>query len=312
MKYFFVIKAPPFEAEEDLLDTTNSPIFTKVVNFSLFPKMRLFSRLSCLAFAGAIPSFAASSTQSSSASASTATSGCALTSADTTLLEYAYAISDFATKFYAAVPVNSSLASAISNVTSTTQALANLQGLEISNNLTLEAIRELGSQAPGFSAPDCTFTYPSVSSVFSFARWAYQLENTLTGAFVGAAGYTKSPEVAFLLARLAAEHSAHATWVGSRVNSTIFPPNANALVAAYTPEQVLNQTSNATGSLGMYIGDCVSAPAAPCGTLVIGPLEANLTSSSSIPSSTGAVSSTPFSSGSSSTASASSSASSST
>jgi hypothetical protein len=108
---------------------------------------------------------------------------------------------------------------------------------------------------------------------------------------VGAAGYTQSPEVAFLLARLAAQHAAHATWFGSRVNSTMFTPNATSLVSAYGPDEVLQKT-NTTGSLGIYLGDCVTAPKEPCpGTLKIGPLEANITSGSAA---SGAILSTPL------------------
>lgn len=258
-----------------------------------------FSGLSTLSLAGAILSLVAPTTQAS----------CALTNNDTSVLEYAYAISGFVNNFYASVPVNGSLASAISNSTGVAQAVANLNGLKKSNNLSLEAVSELGSRAPGFTAPDCTFTYPSVGSVSAFARWAYQLENTVSGAFIGAAGFTQSPEVAFLLARLAAQHTAHAIWVGSRVNSTLFMTNASSLVSAYTPEQVLSK-SNATGSLGSYIGDCVSAPAEPCsGTLKIGPLEANLTSSGAVSSGASSMTSTPMTGGTSSTAASSSAAS---
>lgn len=220
---------------------------------------------------------------------SAANSSCALTSGDTSLLEYTWALSNFLSSFYASVPVNSSLASSISNSTSASTALANLKGIEASNNLTVEAVRELSSKAPGFRKPQCQYTYPSVNSVSSFAKYAYQFESTLCGAFIGAAGYTQSPEVAFLLARLAAEHSAHSTWIGSRVNSTMFS-NATSLVSAFTPAQVL-RSSNSTGSLGLYLHDCVQAPKEPCGKLKIGPLEANLTSSSA---GAGGASSTPL------------------
>lgn len=206
------------------------------------------------------------------------------------MLEYTYALSEFIRNFYASVPTNGTLASTLSNSTSASNALANLRGIEKSNNLSVEAVRELGFKAPGFQAPKCTFTYPNVTSVSSFAQKAYKLEDTISGAMIGAAGYTQSPEVAFLLARLAAEHAAHATWIGSRVNSTMFTPNATSLVSAYGPDQVLQKT-NSTGSLGMYLGDCVTAPKQPCpGTLQIGPLEANITSGSA----SGAMSSTPL------------------
>lgn len=211
-------------------------------------------------------------------SAASGSSNCSLTSSDTDVLEYTWALSNFLNTFYQSIEFNQSVASMVSNSTSSSKALANLEGIVHANNLTAEAVRELSSKAPGFEKPTCEYTYPAISDIHSFVKYAYQFESTLCGAFIGAAGYTKSPEVSFLLARLAAEHSSHATWVGSRLNSSMFQANATSLVAAYAPSQVL-KTGNQTGSLGTYLHDCVSAPKNPCGMLKIGPLEANLTSS---------------------------------
>ncbi|CAI7623739.1 unnamed protein product [Penicillium pancosmium] len=246
-------------------------------------KMRFGSQIAWLFVAGGALSSAASS------------SSCSLTSSDTDVLEYTWALSNFLNSFYQTVQLNQSVASLVTNSTSGSKALANLEGIVHADNLTAEAVREVGSQAPDFKEPSCQYTFPPVSSIQSFVKWAYQFESTLSGAFIGAAGYTQSPEVAFLLARLAAEHSAHATWIGSRVNSSMFQANATSLVPAYAPSQVLLKT-NETGSLGTYLGDCVSAPQNPCGALQIGPLEANITSSSAAGSSSSSVagSSTPL------------------
>lgn len=234
--------------------------------------MRVGSHIAWLFVAGGALSSAASS------------SNCSLTSSDTGVLEYTWALSSFLNSFYQTVQLNSSVASLVSNSTSSSKALANLEGIVHANNLTTEAVRELSSQAPDFTEPSCQFTFPSVGSIQAFVKYVYQFESTLSGAFIGAAGYTTSPEVAFLLARLAAEHSAHATWIGSRVNSSMFQANATSLVPAYAPSQVLLK-GNDTGSLGAYLGGCASAPSNPCGTLEIGPLEANITSSSAAGSS---------------------------
>ncbi|KAJ5646267.1 hypothetical protein N7490_002639 [Penicillium lividum] len=236
-----------------------------------------------LATAGALTSAqsGSSSTATSSsaaASSSSATAGCALTSADSSVLQYTFALSKFLNDFYGSVAINSSVASQVSNSSSESNVLANLQGIANANNLTIEAISEVASKISGFSEPSCSYTFPSVTSIQTLVKFAYQFESTLAGAFIGAAGYTKSPEVAFLLARLAAEHASQATYIGARVNSTMFLANSNSLIAAYLPSTVLS-TSNSTGSLGSYLGGCVSAPSNPCGTLKIGPLEANLTSS---------------------------------
>ncbi|KAJ5195500.1 uncharacterized protein N7498_008938 [Penicillium cinerascens] len=216
--------------------------------------------------------------QSSSSSASSSSTSCALTSGDTQVLQYTWALSKFLNNFYSSVALNSSVASQVSNSTSASKVLANLQGIEHADNLTVEAVRELSSKAPNFKEPSCSYTYPSISNIHSFVQYAYQFESTLCGAFIGAAGYTKSPEVSFLLARLAAEHSSHAIYISSRLNSSMFMANSSSLIPAYAPTQVL-MTGNVTGSLGSYLGGCVSAPSNPCGALKIGPLEANITSS---------------------------------
>ncbi|KAJ6113826.1 hypothetical protein N7523_007143 [Penicillium sp. IBT 18751x] len=257
--------------------------------------MRFGSQLTWLLVAGGALTSAQSSSSSAASSSSTA---CALTSSDTQVLEYTYALSKFLNSFYASTALNSSVAAQVSNSTSASKVLSNLQGIQHLDNLTVEAVRELGSKAPGFSAPSCSYTYPTVNNITAFVHYAYQFEYTLAGAFIGAAGYTTSPEVAFLLARLAAEHSAHSTYIGSRLNSTMFQSSSDSLVSAYSPTQVL-MTGNSTGSLGSYLGGCVSAPSSPCGALKIGPLEANITSSA------GASSSTPLQSSASSTSSAS-------
>lgn len=73
------------------------------------------------------------------------------------------------------------------------------------------------------------------------------------------------------------------------MNSSMFQANSTSLVAAYAPNQVLLE-GNQTGRLGTYLDNCVSAPENPRGTLTIGPLEANFTSSAA-----GETSSTPAS-----------------
>ncbi|KAJ5809048.1 uncharacterized protein N7503_001266 [Penicillium pulvis] len=240
---------------------------------------------------------------------SAANSSCAPSSGDATVLEFAWGISDFLSGFY-----NNTVNSTFSPTSSNASIVAFQQvllGVEKDNQLGIQAIEKVGAKAPGFTAPQCSYTYPTISSPSIWALWSYRFETTITGAFIGLAGYTQSPEVSFLLARLAAEHSAHATLIGLRVNSTLFASNVTSLVSAYGPNQVLS-SSNSTGSLGQYLGGCLQAPTSPCGTEQIGPLVATITPSGS-GSSSALASSTPLSSsGSSSTATSSSTASSST
>lgn len=213
---------------------------------------------------------------------SAANSSCAPSSSDAKVLQFAWGLSDFIGGYY-----NSTVNSTFSGSTNATIMAYQkmLYGFEKENTLGSQAIEEVAGEAPGFSQPECSYMYPQVNTTQAWAQWAYRFESTVTGAFIGLAGYTQSPEVSFLLARLAASHSGHATLIGSRVNSTLFAQNATALVSAYGPAQVLS-SRNQTGSLGQYLGDCLSAPSSPCGALDIGPLAAT-------PSSSGVASSTP-------------------
>ncbi|KAJ5825164.1 hypothetical protein N7474_002302 [Penicillium riverlandense] len=225
------------------------------------------------------PTKATSATSSPGASPSPgALTSCSLASGDTQVLQFSWALSEFISEFYASMPVNENVASQLQNSSSASKALSNLQGLEKQNNLSIEAIQQLSSKAPNFKQPKCSFTIPKADSIPAFATFAYQFESTVSGGFIGLAGYTQSPEVSFLLARLAAEHSAHATWIGSRVNSSMFSPSSNSLVDAYSPTQIL-QSKNQTGSLGQYLNGCVTAPKSPCGSIQIGPLDATVTAS---------------------------------
>lgn len=209
------------------------------------------------------------------ATASAASSGCAPTSSDAKVLEFAWGLSDFIGGYY-----NSTVNSTFSSTSNATIAAYKklLYGVEKENTLGSEAIEKVGNKTSGFSQPQCQFKYPKVNTTQAWAFYAYQFESTVTGAFIGLAGFTQSPEVSFLLARLAASHSSHATLIGSKVNSTLFAQNATSLISAYGQAQIL-YTRNQTGSLGQYLGDCLTAPTSPCGPLRIGPLDATPTSS---------------------------------
>lgn len=211
----------------------------------------------------------------SAVTASAANSNCAPTSSDASVLEFAWGLSDFIGGYY-----NSTVNSTFSSNSNATIAAYKkvLWGVEKENTLGSEAIELLSKKVTEFSEPDCQFNYPKVNTTQAWAWYAYHFEATVTGAFIGLAGYTQSPEVSFLMARLAASHSAHATLIGNKVNSTLFAQNATSLVGAYSPAQILS-TRNQTGSLGLYLGECLTAPSSPCGSLRIGPLAATPTSS---------------------------------
>ncbi len=124
--------------------------------------------------------------------------------------------------------------------------------------------------------PMCHYSYPPVTDAQSHLMNAYVIEATLCGAFIGLADYVQSPQAAFLMARLAAEHGIHASYIGSHMQPVIFPTNSTMLTPAFTPEMV-SMTGMGVGFLGAYLNNCVMPPAAPCGgNLSIGMLGATL------------------------------------
>jgi hypothetical protein len=209
------------------------------------------------------------------AASSAQNASCSPSDSDAGVLEFAWGLTNFIGGYY-----NSTVDSVFpSNGNATVAGYKRiLQGLSKQNTLAVEAVEKVSAKVSSFQQPQCSFTYPQVNTTSAWAFYAYRFESTVTGALISLAGYTQSPEVSFLMARLAAESNGHATLIGSRVNSTLFANNATSLVAAYGPNQVLS-TRNATGSLGQYFGGCLTAPSSPCGNLQIGPLAATPSSS---------------------------------
>ena len=72
--------------------------------------------------------------------------------------------------------------------------------------LGMQGLQELASAA-GASMPSFSYTFPPVTDAKSHLVNAYNLEATMCGAFVGLADDVQNPEAAFLMARLATEHS---------------------------------------------------------------------------------------------------------
>lgn len=104
------------------------------------------------------------------------------------------------------------------------------------------------------------------------------------------------------MARLAAEHGIHASYLGSYVNPVPYSSDSMSLTPAFTPEFVLTPGSGQAvranvGHLGAYIPQgCLAVPEAPCGVNVhIGNLTAtlskmaNATATASMPSYSGPV-----------------------
>lgn len=86
-----------------------------------------------------------------------------------------------------------------------TNFLANTMGLAVQAKLGVQGLQQAASDAGG-SMPSCHYNYPVVTDAKSHLMNAYNLEATMCGAFIGLADYVQSPQAAFLMARLAAEH----------------------------------------------------------------------------------------------------------
>ncbi|KAE8167802.1 hypothetical protein BDV40DRAFT_295428 [Aspergillus tamarii] len=240
--------------------------------------MRIFSALSSLLLAGA---------------ALAQSSDCAPKSGDVQTIQFAWALQYLSERFWSSQSLNQTFLNNATNASSANYE-PNFKGITRENRLGVRAVQQLGRGLSNFTAPRCNFTIPQAQDANSFLKNALQIEQTVAGGLIGLAAYTQSPEVSFLLARLAAQHSAQAAYLGSEQNSTFFPSNSTSLIPAYTPDQIL-KTGNQTGQLGTYFSQCVTAPSGPCGQQVnIGPLVATLnststgggSSSSAIPSST--------------------------
>ncbi|KAJ0415060.1 hypothetical protein BJY00DRAFT_268132 [Aspergillus carlsbadensis] len=220
--------------------------------------MRVFKFLSGLLLAGA-------------AVAQNSTGSCKASSSDTEVVRYAWALQSLLERYYGSQPFNQTFLSDATNST-TAEYYQNLQGIQRQNRLGLRAVQLVGAKTGNFSRPTCNFTFPNATSGEDYVKNALNLETNVASAFIGATGYTQSPEVSFLLARLAAQHTADATWLATQQKGLIFPTNASSLVPAYNPSYVLG-SGNQTGRLGQYLRGCVSAPSPPCGEIFfIGPL----------------------------------------
>lgn len=241
--------------------------------------MRFLSILSSLLLVGTTTTWAQSSSSSSWSSSPSmgASSSCSPSSSDTNVVEFAWYLQFFIDRFYASVPLNRTILTGLPNASSVDYS-DNIRGIQQKNRLGVRAVQQVGTKVPGFETPKCNYTIPKAMDSKSYLKKAASLEADLCGAFIGLSGYTQKPEISFLLTRLAAEHAAHASWLGSHGMPVFFQPNSTSLIPAYSPDYVLKSGSK-PGMLGQYLHSCGHRPSGPCGkALTIGSLTANLTS----------------------------------
>ncbi|PLB37971.1 uncharacterized protein BDW47DRAFT_106168 [Aspergillus candidus] len=219
--------------------------------------MRIFSFLSSALLVGA-------------AAAQGSPDTCAPKPSDTEVVKFSWALEYLLERFYYQQPLNQTFLQSADN-SSHANYLPNFQGIQRQSRLGLLATKQIGAKIPDFEPPKCNFTFPTAKDGESWVKSAMQMESSVSGAFIGLSAYTQSPEVSFLLARLAAEHTSHAYYIATNQNATVFQANSTTLIPAYTPDWVL-QSGSQPGKLGQYLHSCVSAPISPCGNFTVGPL----------------------------------------
>ncbi|KAL2861245.1 uncharacterized protein BJX67DRAFT_312246 [Aspergillus lucknowensis] len=226
--------------------------------------MRVFLFLSGFLFAGA---------------ALAQNTDCSPKSSDSEVVRYAWALQSLLEKYYSGQPLNQTFLSDATN-SSRAEYYQNFQGIQRQTRLGVRAVQQIETKT-STSNPSCNFTFPNATSGEEYVQNALRLEASVASALIGATGYTQSPEVSFLLARLASGHTAAATWLATQQTGIVFPSNSSSLVPAYNPSYVLS-SGNKFGKLGQYLNGCVSAPADPCGQVFfIGPLVGSVGNQSS-------------------------------
>lgn len=204
---------------------------------------------------------------------------CPPISNDMTAIKFGYSIQNLLDSYYNSVPVNETFFSSLPNNTMAgADLLGNFMGLQQQAHLGVSAIQKLAFKAPmNTTMPMCKYNLPTPMTAKRHLMTAYQLEATLCGAFIALTDYVDSPQVAFLMARLSAEHGAHATYIGSHMKTQIYMANSTSLLPAFSPQHVM-QSGMAVGKLGQYMNNCTAIPSLPCGeSLQIGGLGSNIT-----------------------------------
>lgn len=124
-----------------------------------------------------------------------------------------------------------------------------------------------------------------LSSVSTTTIFPHYTRTTNTAS--GLADYVQQPTSAFLMARVAAEHGIHGSFLRSLMDPVPYSQNSTMLTPAFTPMQALQRgsgeaTRNNVGNLGAFIpSSCAPVPKAPCGgDVTIGMINAKLSGSS--------------------------------
>lgn len=214
----------------------------------------------------------------------------ALSQTDAPSIMYGYKLQALLEQYYNSVPLNATFFSdlphadmmASNGKTLAENTVTNVEGLMKQAMLGGDATKMLGKML-GLSPGQCDFHMPTPENGMAHLKNIFFLEATMCGAFIGLTDYVQAPEVAFLTARLSAEHGIHASAIRAMMQAVGFMPNSTMLTPAFTPEMIISEGDGKTvGQLGMWLNGCAKAPDAPCGgSVTIGPLISTLSGTSS-------------------------------
>lgn len=209
---------------------------------------------------------------------------------DIPALKFGYKVQALLESYYNMIPVNATFFKGLpmadqkgmNGDTMAENTVANVMGLTKQAELGAKAIVESVKSITGdgdMMPPKCNYNFPPTPDGMTHLKHAYFLEASMCGAFIGLADYVQSPEAAFLMARLAAEHGIHASALRGQMQDVGFHDNSTSLTPAFTPETVMMKSDDAeVGKLGKWLNGCTGSIYAPCrGKLMIGDLGAKLT-----------------------------------
>ncbi|KAL3489602.1 hypothetical protein BJX62DRAFT_239002 [Aspergillus germanicus] len=200
---------------------------------------------------------------SASSAIAASCSNCSLTSQDTKVLQYAWAIQRLSNWFYETNSANQTNFSSAPNI-STAYYPDNLQGIQSQNLLGAAQVESLASNLSDFQQPDCNFSMPTPSTITQYLAKSWYLETVISGAFTGLANFTQTPTVSLLLSQLAVQHATHATYIAASFLPNVFDANNISDIPVLPPDVVLSNDTH-DSMLGHVLGGCVAAPEAPCG-----------------------------------------------
>ena len=200
---------------------------------------------------------------------------CKATGADARVVEFGYVLQDLSVQFLTNMPLNQSFFMMAPNATRAAY-YKNVEGMTVQSKLGLNTTLSVGTTLPGFRPPNCQYKLPKPSNGTALVKELFYLQRDIAGAFLGLAGSTSSPRVAFLMSRLALGHGSATIYFAENLKHIVFKNTTQSEFPAYPPYWVI-KNGTSPGMLGKYLHGCAKPPPPPCPTssvLVPGPTSA--------------------------------------